>query len=107
MNIDARTFLKKSTKTKQFVTAAELRSNGPLLFTVSSVEVADGFADRGGSAQREIVLLSTSARKFSLRTETNLKMMLALFGDYSNGWIGKSFVLYCDPTVTNPSGVEV
>src|SRR5262245_46868965 len=103
MNLNARTFLGKSKKGR-FLKADELRSDGPLRFTVAEVEVVEGFKGRDGNPRQEIVLISTAGEKFSLRTDANLRMMLSLFGDYTDSWMGRTFELYFDPTVVNPSG---
>ena len=57
--------------TGDFITTAELRTNGPQTKRIASVEKGTGFKDKNGKIQPELVLVFADGRKAGLRAKVN------------------------------------
>jgi hypothetical protein len=90
-----------------FITTAELRTGGPQAKRIAGVERRDGFKDKNGKVQPELVLVFSDGRKAGLRAKVNRVDLAEAYGKRTSGWIGKAVELYCDKEVRNPSGAKV
>ena len=90
-----------------FLKKADVRVSGPQRLVIQDVEHADGFPGRnGGPAVRELHLIFTDGRRFSLRAQDNLRRMLEAFGDQTEHWRGQTIEVYFNPDIPNPTGGE-
>lgn len=76
--------------------------SGPQRCAIASVTREIFEARDGRPTQNKIVLtfVGEPARKMSLN-KTNLRIMTQVFGKHTRAWIGRSVVVFVDPTVVN------
>lgn len=90
-----------------FITKDELKASGPQVKRIAGVEKRDGFKDKNGKVQPELVLVFSDGRKTGLRAQVNRDAMEDKFGRRTIGWIGQVIELYVDSSVRNPQGAKV
>ena len=71
---------------------------GPQRFTIQGVSKTTFGAKDGRPAEDVLQLELDDDRQFSLN-KTNTKILIAAHGGKTDGWIGKSVILYVDPNV--------
>ena len=97
-NYDARDFV-GSTFIKKDALAA-----GPQRFTIQGVSKTTFGAKDGRPAEDVLQLELDDDRQFSLN-KTNTKILIGAHGGKTDGWIGKSVILYVDPNVMFRGGL--
>jgi hypothetical protein len=101
-DLNARDYLSST-----FITKSELRSGGPKRLTIAKVEKAEGKSWDGKPPKPELILIFTDETRSSLlRTQENLKRIIAGYGDRVSGWVGKPIEIYFSPDIPNPKGGE-
>ena len=70
---------------------------GPQLFTIQGVSKTT-FEAKNGQPAEDVLQLELDERQFSLN-KTNIKILIGAHGGKTDGWIGKSVILYVDPNV--------
>jgi len=56
--------------------------------------------EQDGKTQRKLVLKFEGKEKALACNKTNARIIAALFGDETDGWIGKEITIFNDPTVS-------
>ena len=70
---------------------------GPQRFTIQGVSKTT-FEAKNGQPAEDVLQLELDERQFSLN-KTNIKILIGAHGGKTDGWIGKSVILYVDPNV--------
>ena len=91
-NYDARDFVGGT-----FIKKDDLAA-GPQRFTIQGVSKTTLEAKNGQPAEDVLQLELDDDRRFSLN-KTNIKILIEAHGGKTDGWIGKSVILYVDPNV--------
>ena len=97
-NYDARDFIGGT-----FIKKEDLAA-GPQRFTIQGVSKATFGAKDGRPAEDVLQLELDDDRQFSLN-KTNTKILIGAHGGKTDGWIGKSVILYVDPNVMFRGGL--
>jgi hypothetical protein len=90
-NYDARDFVGGT-----FIKKEDLAA-GPQRFTIQGVSKTT-FEAKNGQPAEDVLQLELDERQFSLN-KTNIKILIGAHGGKTDGWIGKSVILYIDPNV--------
>ena len=90
-NYDARDFIGGT-----FIKKEDLAA-GPQRFTIQGVSKTT-FEAKNGQPAEDVLQLELDERQFSLN-KTNIKILIGAHGGKTDGWIGKSVILYVDPNV--------
>ncbi len=90
-NYDARDFVGGT-----FIKKEDLAA-GPQRFTIQGVSKTT-FEAKNGQPAEDVLQLELDERQFSLN-KTNIKILIGAHGGKTDGWIGKSVILYVDPNV--------
>lgn len=90
-NYDARDFVGGT-----FIKKDDLAA-GPQRFTIQGVSKTT-FEAKNGQPAEDVLQLELDERQFSLN-KTNIKILIGAHGGKTDGWIGKSVILYVDPNV--------
>ena len=91
-NYDARDFVGGT-----FIKKDDLAA-GPQRFTIQGISKTTFGAKDGRPAEDVLQLELDDDRQFSLN-KTNTKILIGAHGGKTDGWIGKSVILYVDPNV--------
>ena len=96
-NYDARDFVGGT-----FIKKEDLAA-GPQRFTIQGVSKTT-FEAKNGQPAEDVLQLELDERQFSLN-KTNIKILIGAHGGKTDGWIGKSVILYVDPNVMFRGGL--
>ena len=97
-NYDARDFVGGT-----FIKKDDLAA-GPQRFTIQGISKTTFGAKDGRPAEDVLQLELDDDRQFSLN-KTNTKILIGAHGGKTDGWIGKSVILYVDPNVMFRGGL--
>ena len=79
-------------------------ASGPQRFSIQGVSKVTFEAQNGHPAEDVLQLELDDNRQFSLN-KTNIKILIGAHGGKTDGWIGKSVILYVDPNVMFRGGL--
>lgn len=85
-----------------YIKAETLRASGPVRGAISGVAI-DKFAGKNGAPDEQklsvVIDLGTEEKKVTLN-KTNLRTLIASYGDDTDKWTGKPIVAYYDPNIS-------
>jgi hypothetical protein len=92
---DVTKYLKNPAK---YIKKEELKADGPRRLVIAGT--VDG--ESKYSSEPELCLTFTDGTRVSLRSDTNLRACIRLFGNDADAWVGREVEVYFDPEVLNP-----
>jgi hypothetical protein len=81
-----------------YIKSDSVKADGPQKVTIVEVGIAEFENDKTGKKEKKLEVTLTDERKLTLNNG-NTETLISAFGDETDEWPGKSFVIYHDPNV--------